>query len=466
MTVSYLDAGAPVVAPALLPAGHKVTRWKTYDRRALGDIRQLRHLPPDVIAAVELATLVFPFKVNEYVLDNLIDWSQAPDDPIFRLVFPTAEMLAEADRAELARLRTANAPPAAVAAAVERIRASMNPHSSDQLANMPVFDGRALEGVQHKYRETVLFFPKQGQTCHSYCSFCFRWPQFVVDGVAPKFESRDAGLLHSYLAAHPEISDLLLTGGDPMVMNARRLASYLGPLTRPEFAHIKTVRIGTKALTYWPHRFLDDAADDDVVGVLRGLVDAGKHVALMAHVNHWRELTPEPVEEAVHRLRRSGIVIRTQSPVLRNINDAAATWQRNWADQVSLGLIPYYMFIERDTGASRYFSVPLARALRIYQDAARGLSGLGRTARGPIMSAGPGKVHVVGTTTRDGRPCFVLSFHQARNPNWTNRLFYADYSETATWLSDLKPADGGAAFFFESEYSAFIEAKRRAAARP
>jgi L-lysine 2,3-aminomutase len=255
----------------------------------------------------------------------------------------------------------------------------------------------------------------------------------------------------------------LLTGGDPMVMNARRLATYLEPLKRPEFAHVKAIRIGTKALTYWPHRFLDDRADD-VVGVLRGLVDAGKHVALMAHVSHWRELGPAPVEEAVNRLKRSGVVIRTQSPVLRQINDAASTWQRNWAEQVRLGLVPYYMLVERDTGASRYFSVPLARALGIYQDAVRGLSGLGRTARGPIMSAGPGKVHIVGTTMRDGRPYFVLNFHQARNPNWTNRLFYAEYSETAAWLTELRPAEGSQSFFFEPEYSAFIEAKRRVAA--
>jgi KamA family protein len=463
MTVSYLDTKAEFAAPTILSPPRKVARWKTYDRRSLGDIRQLRQLSPDVIEGIRLATLVFPFKVNEYVLENLIDWSQAPDDPIFRLVFPTSEMLADADRAELLKLKASNASQTIVAAAVGRIRSSMNPHSSDQLANVPVFDGRSIEGMQHKYSETVLFFPKQGQTCHSYCSFCFRWPQFVSDGVAPKFESADADLLHAYLLAHSEVSDLLLTGGDPMVMNARRFAIYLEPLKRPEFAHIKTIRIGTKALTYWPHRFLDDELDD-VVAVLRGLVDAGKHVALMAHVNHWHELRPEPVEEAVTRLKRSGIVIRTQSPVLRQINDAAITWQRNWAAQVRLGLVPYYMLVERDTGASRYFSVPLARALGIYQDAVRGLSGLGRTARGPIMSAGPGKVHIVGTITREGQQCFVLNFHQARNPTWTNRLFYAQYSETATWLSELRPVDGSASFFFEPEYSAFIAARRRVAA--
>jgi KamA family protein len=436
-------------------------RPRTYDRRSLGEIRQLHHLSSDIVESIRLATLVFPFKVNEYALENLIDWSCAPDDPMFRLLFPTADMLSEPDREHLARLTASGARQGEITAAVERIRASMNPDPSDQSANVPFFDGQSTEGVQHKYRETVLFFPKQGQTCHSYCSFCYRWPQFVA-GAAPKFESNNPNELLAYLRSQPEVSDLLLTGGDPMVMSARKLAGYLEPLKRPEFAHVQVVRIGTKALTYRPHRFLDEDSDE-LLRVLQGLVAAGKHVALMAHVNHWRELVPAPVEEAITRLRQAGIVIRTQSPLLRHINDAAETWRRNWAEQVRLGLIPYYMFVERDTGASQYFGVPLAQALRIYQEATRELSGLGRTARGPVMSAGPGKVHIVGTITHNGRPHFVLNFIQARNPDWLNRLFLAEYSETATWLKDLRPPEGSSNFFFEAEYSAFLEKNRRAA---
>jgi KamA family protein len=434
------------------------TRWKTYDRRSLNQISQLRRLPPRILESIRLATLVFPFKINEYALENLIDWSHAPDDPMFRLLFPVADMLTDDARHLLRKVVDSNAPQSEINSTVDDIRASMNPHSSDQLANIPFLNGTSTEGIQHKYQETVLFFPKQGQTCHSYCSFCFRWPQFVA-GANHRFESADAGRLHAYLQARKNVSDLLLTGGDPMVMNARRLSTYLEPLTRPEFGHIRTIRIGTKALTYWPHRFLAEDSEE-LLALLRHLVDAGKHIALMAHVNHWRELEPSPVQEAIVRVKHAGVVIRTQSPMLRHINDSAETWRRNWTEQVRLGLIPYYMFVERDTGASHYFSVPLARALKIYQDATRELSGLGRTARGPVMSAGPGKVQVVGTIVVNGRQHFILNFIRARKREWLNRPFLAEYSETASWLDCLRPSDGSPSFFFEEEYGEMLDEKR------
>ncbi|NIP15323.1 MAG: lysine 2,3-aminomutase, partial [Pseudomonadales bacterium] len=70
--------------------------------------------------------------------------------------------------------------------------------------------------MQHKYRETVLFFPAAGQTCHAYCTYCFRWAQFVgIDEL--KFASRQADSLVAYLERHPEVTSVLITGGDPLV---------------------------------------------------------------------------------------------------------------------------------------------------------------------------------------------------------------------------------------------------------
>jgi len=434
-------------SPGIILGRMAQPRWKTYDRQTLDQIPQLQRLPPQTVKGIQLATLVFPFKVNEYALDNLIDWEQAPDDPMFRLLFPVGEMLEEGARARLQKLLDSGASSQEIQQVVTEVRISMNPHPSDQMANVPFFNGEYIKGIQHKYDETVLVFPKQGQTCHSYCSFCFRWPQFVAD-VAPKFELSDARLLYSYLKSQPQVTDLLVTGGDPLVMNTRRLISYLDQLTQPEFAHVRTIRLGTKSLTYWPHRFLG-ADSEELFQLFRRLVDAGKHVALMAHVNHWRELEPEPVEAAVARLKQAGVVIRTQSPLLRHINDSADIWARNWDRQVRLGIVPYYLFVERDTGASEYFGVPLARALGIYQTAMKGLSGLPKTARGPVMSASPGKVHVTGTLTLRGKHYFLLNFLQARKKEWLNRPFLAEYSDTATWLNHLQPADGASGFFFE-----------------
>jgi L-lysine 2,3-aminomutase len=439
-------------------AGRIPKRNKTFGSQKLYEIEQLKGLPPEVRASVGLAAKVFPFKVNEYCLETLIDWDRAPDDPIFRLLFPMAEMLDEVSREHLAHLVSTAGSDAQIEVVVREIRRKLNPHSSNQLINIPFLNGEAIQGLQHKYPETVLFFPKQGQTCHSYCSFCFRWPQFVESGAA-KFEADDASHLHSYLRLHQEVSDLLVTGGDPMVMNTRRLRGYLEPLLGPDFAHVKNIRIGTKSLTYWPYRYLSEQDSPDLLLLLRQLSDAGKHVAIMAHVNHWREMVPAPFQEAVYRLLETGATIRTQSPVLRHINDSAGVWTRNWSEQVRLGLIPYYMFVERDTGANHYFGIPLAKALSIYQNASRNLSGLARTARGPVMSASPGKVQVQGLLTVNNQRYFVLSFLQARRTEWLFRPFLAPYSETAQWLDELDPLPTERAFFYQDEYIRLVDEK-------
>jgi hypothetical protein len=154
--------------------------------------------------------------------------------------------------------------------------------------------------------------------------------------------------------------------------------------------------------------------------------------------------------------------------MLRHINDDANIWRRNWTDQVAMGIIPYYMFMERDTGANHYFRISLSRALTIYQEASASVSGIGRTARGPVMSAGPGKVHVLGKIEIEGRDHFVLSFLQARSKGWLHKPFLADFSETASWLSDLTPPMGQNKFFFEEAYDNFLSDKTndRAALAP
>jgi L-lysine 2,3-aminomutase len=212
------------------------------------------------------------------------------------------------------------------------------------------------------------------------------------------------------------------------------------------------VRLGTKALTFWPYRFLSDADSDELLDLFERLVESGKHLALMTHFNHWQELDTHVAEAAVERIRDTGAEIRSQGPVLANINDDAAVWSRLWKDQVRLGIIPYYMFVERDTGAHRYFKIPLVRAWEIYREAVRDVSGLARTARGPSMSAGPGKVEVQGVAEIRGEKVFVLRFLQGRNPDWVNRPFFARFDEQAVWLDDLKPAFDESRFFFQDEY--------------
>ena len=431
--------------------GAEAPKLKIYTERQFDQIEQLQRLSEEQRFTMRVVAKVLPFRVNQYVIDELIDWDNVPQDPIFQLTFPQPDML---DKAAFEHVAEAvrGGDKAEIKAAVETVRATLNPHPAGQQSlNVPNLDGEPLDGMQHKYRETVLFFPSQGQTCHSYCSFCFRWAQFVGDKDL-RFSAKEAQGLHAYLRRRPQVTDLLMTGGDPMVMKTHHLKDYLEPLTEPEFKHVQTIRIGTKSLTFWPQRYVTDADADELLAVFEKLVKKGKHVALMAHFNHWREMETPMVQEAIRRIRATGAVIRTQAPLLHHINDDPKVWSRMWRRQVKMGMIPYYMFVERDTGARKYFEVPLVRAWEIYRDAMQEVSGLARTARGPSMSAGPGKVEIQGITEIKGEKVFVLRFIQARNPDWVQRPFFARFDAEATWLDHLKPAFGEEEFFFEAEY--------------
>ena len=437
-------------------------KFKVYTQRDLDRIPQLQSLPEQMRFEMRVVASVLPFRVNEYVVQHLIDWFDIPADPIFQLTFPQRDMLAPEYYQQMADLLQSGGTKAEIRELAHAIQARLNPHPAGQMEmNIPLADdGERLAGLQHKYRETVLFFPSQGQTCHSYCTFCFRWAQFIGDK-ALRMATTEASKLHDYLASHREISDLLVTGGDPMVMKTRHLAAYLEPLLEKEFDHIGTIRIGTKALTFWPQRFTSDEDADELIELFQRLTNAGKHVALMAHYNHWRELSTDESRRAIARIRDSGAEIRSQGPLLAHINDKPEDWVKTWKSQVQQGVIPYYMFVERDTGARNYFEVPLVKAWQVYREAIQQLSGIGRTARGPVMSAGPGKVEVQGVTEIKGEKVFVLRFLQGRNPDWVHRPFFARFDAEATWLDQLRPAFGESEFFFEREYRAMQEGVSR-----
>lgn len=430
----------------------KAAKFNVYTHRQIENIPQLQRLSRSDRFDTKVVASVLPFRVNDYVLDELIDWCDIPDDPIFRLVLPQKDMLSSEHFSEIADLIRAEAPATELKMAVERVRATMNPHPAGQMElNVPELRGEPLEGLQHKYNETVLFFPSQGQVCHSFCTFCFRWAQFVGDKQL-RFAAKESERLMQYLKSHPEVSDLLLTGGDPMVMKTANLKPYLQDLLSPQLEHIQTLRIGTKSLTFWPYRFVSDPDASDLLKLFEELVNAGKHVAIMAHYNHWRELDTPVAHEAIRLIRNTGAEIRSQGPLLAKINDNAEVWARLWRDQVKQGIVPYYMFVERDTGPRHYFEVPLAKTWSIYRDAMQQVSGLGRTARGPSMSAGPGKVEIQGVAEVGGEKVFVMRFIQGRNREWVQRPFFAKYDDRATWLDDLTPAFGEKAFFYEEEY--------------
>ncbi|MFO7754218.1 MAG: lysine 2,3-aminomutase [Desulfobacteraceae bacterium] len=425
-------------------------KYQVYTAKNFKKIKQLECVPDDVLTSVDVVSKVFAFKTNNYVVDELINWEKVPDDPIFRLVFPQKGMLSDHEYSHMKSLVMNSASPGSIRANVASIHKRMNPHPAGQMElNVPESTGiRGLSGVQHKYDETVLFFPSQGQTCHAFCTYCFRWPQFSgLDNY--RFASKNVDALIRYIEMHPEITDLLITGGDPLVMSAKVLEQYIDPVLKSSPGNLSTIRIGTKVPAYWPYRFLTDNDSDDLMRLFSRIAESGYHLALMAHYTHYRELETPAAEAAVKRLRQAGAVIRSQSPVVRHINDNPEVWSRMWEIQAGLGVIPYYMFVQRNTGPRSYFSLPLKQAYDIFTESYKGVSGLKRTVRGPSMSAAPGKVLVEGITGIRGEKYFVLKFIQARNPEWVNRIFFAEYDERACWLDELTPAFGEQEFFFD-----------------
>ena len=299
-----------------------------YTLRDIDTLPQLQKLDPQRKQAMRVVGRVLPFRANNYVVDELIDWDRIPDDPLFQLTFPQPEMLNAGHYRRMSQMLDSSASSAETGAVANEIRLQLNPHPEGQLAqNVPTLDGHPVAGVQHKYAETCLVFPAAGQTCHAYCTFCFRWAQFV--GIRELKFATDKSMRHlDYLRRTTQIADVLVTGGDPLVMRAKSLAEHIEPLLGPEYAHIQTIRIGTKALTYWPYRFLSDDDSDDMMRLFERVVAAGKHLAIMAHFNHWRELSTVAVQRAIKRLQSVGAVIRTQAPLLRVINDDPGVWIR------------------------------------------------------------------------------------------------------------------------------------------
>ena len=414
-------------------------KYRAYTLKTFKKIPQITRLSEEQIFDIEVVGEVLPFKVNNYVVDELIDWDHFENDPIFILTFPQKDMLSKSHYDRMAKLIKAEAPKHEIVKAANQIRMELNPNPAGQVHNVPELNGEKLVGIQHKYNETMLFFPTQGQTCHAYCTFCFRWPQFTgIDEL--KFAMKQVDLVIEYLKANPQITDLLFTGGDPMVMKTKMFENYIDAIFAADIPHLKTIRIGTKTLGYWPYRYTSDDDAQQLLNVFEKITNKGLSLSIMAHFNHINEMGTDAVAEAVKKIRATGAVIRTQSPLMKHLNDDADMWARMWRKQVDMGMIPYYMFIARETGAQEYFAISLEEAYNIFREAYTKVSGVCRTVRGPSMSANPGKVQISGITEINGEKVFVLNFIQARNTDWVGKPFFAKYDPKALWLDDLKPA--------------------------
>jgi lysine 2,3-aminomutase len=278
-----------------------------------------------------------------------------------------------------------------------------------------------MKGLQHKYPQTVLLLVTD--QCFSYCRFCFR--KRLV-GQQSEETVRDYGELSEYIKEHSEITDVLLSGGDPFVLGTEQLQTIIDHLL--PIAHLTSIRFGTRAMIYYPPRFHDKVLAD----LFRRIKMAGKTPVIVTHVDHIGEVSEE-TELAINKLRRLGVQFFNQTVLLRNVNDDPDILTATFARLHSLGVRPYYLFQTRPVRGASHFQVPLRRGVEIVHDVDKRLSGIQKTYR-YVMAHYTGKIEIL-DIGEDNR--LYMRYHQSRDPRKIGMVFSRPYREDAYWLDDL-----------------------------
>jgi lysine 2,3-aminomutase len=296
--------------------------------RTPGDLVEAGLLPPERVAGIELVAERYAIAVSP-AMAALIDRSD-PHDPIARQFVP--------DAAELAVLPEERRDPIG------------------DLAHSPV------EGIVHRYPDRVLL--KAVHVCPVYCRFCFRREMVGPQGLGTLSpEAMDAAF--AYIAAHPEIWEVILTGGDPLVLSPRRLDEIIGRLEAID--HVKIVRFHTRVPVVEPERI-----DDALIAALK----AGRKTAYVAlHANHPRELTAA-ARAACARLVDAGIVMVSQSVLLKGVNDDPDTLAALMRAFVETRIKPYYLHHPDLAPGTSHFRLTIAEGQALVAALRGRISGL------------------------------------------------------------------------------------------
>jgi lysine 2,3-aminomutase len=332
----------------------------------------------------------FAFRANEYYL-SLINWDD-PEDPLRRIVIP--------DPAELDD-------PGALDVSGEH-RFTVAP------------------GLEHKYPDTALLLTTN--VCGGVCRFCFRKRLFMR-------ENREATLDYApaleYIRGHPEINNVLLSGGDPLMLSTGRLVRLLGDLR--EIAHVRIIRIGSKLPAFYPFRL---SRDRELLEALSRASEPRRRIYLMTHFNHPAELNVHAVR-AVERVVEAGVMVCNQTPLVRGVNDDPDTLAELFEKLSFVGATPYYLFQVRPTAGNYAYTVPVEKGFELFESARGRCSGLANRLR-YVMSHATGKVEVVGMTAGE----VFLRYHRAADPADSGRFMAFPRNPEARWLDDYgEPAE-------------------------
>ena len=349
------------------------------------DVLQLTRIPIEQRRMLKKVTRKFAFRANNYYL-SLIDWSNE-DDPIRRIIVPHEGELIPWGKLD----------------------ASEEAHYAKAV------------GLEHKYPDTALLLVNN--ICGGFCRFCFRKRLFM---------NGDSGVTHNvspnlqYIRNHPEISNVLLSGGDPLIMSTKKLESFIQRIRCIE--HVKIIRIGTKMPAFNPYRITEDPF---LTEMLSRYSLPQKRIHIMTNFNHPRELTPVSID-AITRLLEAGTVVVNQTPLIRGVNDDPDTLAELFRSLSFMGISSYYVFQCRPTLGNRIYAVPVAESYEIFRKARMQVSGLAGTARF-IMSHSTGKIEVAGTTPEH----IYMQYHRSASPGNASQFMVFKINKDAYWFDDF-----------------------------
>lgn len=331
----------------------------------------------------------FTFLATDYYL-SLVDWND-PADPLRKIVFPDPQELQQWGKLD-----------------------ASNEHSYT-----------VLPGLQHKYDSTALLL--LSNKCAGQCRYCFRKRIFIK---AEDQTVADIDQAMSYIREHEEISNVLITGGDPLMISTSRLRETVARLR--DIEHVQIVRIGSKTPAYNPHRILEDP---ELADIFRKYSTGDKRMYLVCHFNHARELTPDAVR-AVTMLREAGAIVVNQTPMIAGVNDRPEPLADLFAACSFYGITPYYVFQCRPAVGNRGYAVPVERGYDVFEEARSRVSGLAKRAR-YVMSHESGKIEIVG---RVPGWTFFKYHRSARQAN-DHRFIICRSNPEAYWFDDFEEVD-------------------------
>lgn len=282
-------------------------------------------------------------------------------------------------------------------------------------------DNTVVLGLQHKYAQTGLLLVTD--RCASYCRYCFRKRMVgkKSDEVAP-----DLAQVAQYIGGHPEMTNVLLSGGDPFVLstsNLNEILDHLLPIT-----HLDSIRFGTKMVAFEPKRFEDPA----LPALFQRIHEAGKTAIIVTHFDHIGEISVD-AERQIRSLRAQGVQFFNQSVLLAKVNDDSEILAATFAKCHQIGVRPYYLFQSRPVKGASHFQTSLRRGLEITQGINQRLSGIQKTFK-YIMSHYTGKIEILDLGD-DGR--LYMRYQQNKISDKIGKIFSRPHVEAARWLDDL-----------------------------